>query len=52
MEKYMIDITENYDKYLETCFSNAIAIHQKFDWQEVSSKPIKRLKKIISMTSK
>jgi glycosyltransferase involved in cell wall biosynthesis len=52
MEQYMIDISENYDKYLKDSFSTAIAIHKRFDWNNVSKKPISRLKKIISMTSK
>ena len=52
MERYMIDISENYDKYLKDCFNTAIAIHKRFDWTNVSKKPISRLKKIISMTSK
>ena len=52
MEDSMIEITENYDMYLKNCFTNAIGIHEKFNWQHVSAKPIKRLKKIISMTSK
>lgn len=52
MEEYMIDISENYDKYLKQSWNNAIGIHERFDWQRVSEKPINRLKKIIAMTSK
>lgn len=52
MEEYMVDISENYDKYLKQSWNNAIGIHERFDWQRVSEKPINRLKKIIAMTSK
>ena len=52
MREYMIDITENYEKYSEISFRNAIGIHERFDWDKVSDKPMKRLKKIIRMTSK
>lgn len=52
MEKFMIDISENYDKYANEAFKNSIGIHEKFNWERVSEKPIKRLKKIISLTSK
>jgi len=52
MEKLMVDVSENYDKYCKKSFTNAIGIHERFDWEKVSENPIKRLKKIISMTSK
>lgn len=52
MKKYMIDVSENYEKYLKDSWKNALGIHERFDWQKVSEKPIKRLKKINSMTSK
>lgn len=52
MEQYMIDVSENYEKYAKQAFSNAIGIHEKFNWTKVSERPAKRLKKIISLTSK
>jgi len=52
MKKFMIDVSENYDKYLKESWNKSIGIHGRFDWQRVSEKPIKKLKKIISVTSK
>lgn len=52
MKKFMVDVSENYDKYLKDAWNKSLGIHDRFDWQKVSQKPINRLKKIISMTSK
>lgn len=52
MEQHMINITQNYFDYSKLAFSNAFGIHEEFNWAKVSQVPAKRLKKIISMTSK
>jgi len=52
MSRFMIDVSENYDKYLTDAWNKSIGMHERFDWSRVSSKPMSRLKKIISMTSK
>jgi len=52
IKSHMIDVSENYEKYTKIAFKNAIGIHEKFNWEKVSDRPAKRLKKIISATSK
>lgn len=52
MKFYMRDVVDNYKIYADLAFKNSIAMHEQFSWRKVSESPIKRLKKIILMTSK
>lgn len=52
MKKHMINVSENYDYHANAAWPLALGIHEQFNWTKVSEKPIKRLKKIISLTSK
>jgi len=52
LENYMIDISQDYERYSKLAFKNSLAVHEKYNWDKVSKTPLKRLKKIISMTSK
>jgi glycosyltransferase involved in cell wall biosynthesis len=52
MKFYMKDMVDNYKFYGDMAFKNSLRIHEKFSWDRVSELPIKKIKKIILMTSK
>lgn len=46
IEKSMIDLLENYDKYSSQSFKNSFKIHSEYEWDVVTKPTVKRLKNI------
>jgi glycosyltransferase involved in cell wall biosynthesis len=47
VKKHMIDVYENYDKYVKQAYKNSFKIHMEYDWDRVSYDTINRIKKIL-----
>ena len=46
LERHMIDVVENYNKYSDIAFKNSFEIHKEYDWDLVTRPAAGRLKKI------
>lgn len=46
VEKSMLDLVKNYDKYSKQSYKNSFHVHMEYDWDRVTQSTSKRLKKI------
>jgi len=46
VEKSMIDLVDNYEKYNKQAYKNSFHVHIEYDWDRVTKPTVERLKKI------